>query len=244
MVNYPGSLDSLSNPGPTTKRNDPGFELDVAVSNLNDIDEALEAKLGIGATTPDAIHKSLKATAAGTSAWGYYQPTLIAPLATPNGATISFTSINQNFENLLIVLYARGSQAAASSNLLVRFNGSSSAEYEWQRMFANTTSVAASEGTGATAIEAAIIPAASATANKFGEAAIWIPAYARSANDKSARSNFMAVTSESSGAISTGQYAGCWRPSSIAAITQVDLLPSSGNFANGTVAALYGLPGV
>ena len=52
MVSYPSALDALSNPGATTKRNDPGFELHSVISSLNDIAEAVEVKVGIGATTP------------------------------------------------------------------------------------------------------------------------------------------------------------------------------------------------
>jgi len=71
MVNFPSSLDSLANPDETTFTDDPGFELDVVISRIHDILEALEAKVGIGTTTPDAAHKTAKATAAGVSAWGY-----------------------------------------------------------------------------------------------------------------------------------------------------------------------------
>lgn len=69
-INYPTSLDALANPTSTTLRNAPGFSLSGQVSALNDIAEALEAKLGIGASTPGASAGVLRRTAAGTSAWG------------------------------------------------------------------------------------------------------------------------------------------------------------------------------
>lgn len=68
MVNYPSSLDVLSNPAgtdPTT-----GALLhSVQHANANDILEALEAKLGIGASTPGASGV-LRVTSAGVSGWG------------------------------------------------------------------------------------------------------------------------------------------------------------------------------
>src|SRR5262245_23225645 len=70
MPNYPTSLDALANPTATTLRNDPGFELHAVVSTLNDIAEALEGKLGIGASTPGATAAVLRRTASGASAWG------------------------------------------------------------------------------------------------------------------------------------------------------------------------------
>jgi hypothetical protein len=68
MVNFPGSLDALANPGATTKRDATGFEHHLQHSDVNDIVEALMAKLGIGATTPDA-NEVLVGTGAGASAW-------------------------------------------------------------------------------------------------------------------------------------------------------------------------------
>jgi hypothetical protein len=73
LANFPAALDSLANPGPLTLRNDPGFELHSVISTLNDIAEALEAKLGIGASTPGASAAVLRRTAGGASAWGLLQ---------------------------------------------------------------------------------------------------------------------------------------------------------------------------
>lgn len=68
MPNYPTSLDSLANPLATTRRNDPGFELHTVISTLNDIVEALEAKLGTGGTAATA-GSVLRGSAAGVGTW-------------------------------------------------------------------------------------------------------------------------------------------------------------------------------
>lgn len=68
--NYPTSLDVLANPTATTNRDDAGFELHGVISRIQDILEALEAKLGTGASTPGASAAILRRTGAGASAWG------------------------------------------------------------------------------------------------------------------------------------------------------------------------------
>jgi hypothetical protein len=66
MPNYPSSLDSLSNPGPTTTQDEAGFELDVVIGRIHDILEALETKLGTGASTP-AVGEILNGTGSGST---------------------------------------------------------------------------------------------------------------------------------------------------------------------------------
>ena len=72
MSNYPTSLDSLVNPnsGDTTAAVDHAAQH----SNANDAIEALEAKLGIGASVA-ASGKLLRGTGAGSSAWDKDAPT-------------------------------------------------------------------------------------------------------------------------------------------------------------------------
>src|SRR5262252_2004637 len=72
-INFPASLDSLANPTATTRRNDPGFELHQVISNLNDIVEQLEAKLGTAASTA-AANTVLRGTGAGATVFGQVQP--------------------------------------------------------------------------------------------------------------------------------------------------------------------------
>jgi hypothetical protein len=80
---FPGALDALANPGPTTETDDAGFELDIVVSRLQNCIMAIEPKLGIGASTPGATAAVLRRTASGTSAWdlirsGDFGPGVIA----------------------------------------------------------------------------------------------------------------------------------------------------------------------
>jgi hypothetical protein len=69
-ANYPGSADVLANPTNLTNRDDVGFELHGVIARIQDILEALEAKVGIGSSTPGATAAVLRRTATGASAWG------------------------------------------------------------------------------------------------------------------------------------------------------------------------------
>jgi hypothetical protein len=71
---FPVSADVLANPTNLTNRDDPGFELHGVISRIQDILEALEAKVGIGSSTPGATAAVLRRTASGASAWGLVGP--------------------------------------------------------------------------------------------------------------------------------------------------------------------------
>lgn len=72
IMNYPTSLDSFTNPTGSDFLNSPNHVQQH--SDANDAIEALEAKLGIGASTP-ASNKLLRGTGAGSSAWDKDAPT-------------------------------------------------------------------------------------------------------------------------------------------------------------------------
>lgn len=72
MANFPTSLDSFVNPSSSDTMSAVGHAAQHA--NVNDAVEALEAKLGIGSSTP-ASGKLLRGTGAGQSAWDKDAPT-------------------------------------------------------------------------------------------------------------------------------------------------------------------------
>jgi hypothetical protein len=87
MPNYPTSLDSLANPTATTYRDDPGFELDVVISTLNDIAEQVETKVGVGGSNQSPVAgRVLGADGTGTSSWRQVATGDIAANATSQGS--------------------------------------------------------------------------------------------------------------------------------------------------------------
>lgn len=92
MPNFPGSLDSLANPSSSQYTDDSGFFLDVVISTLNDIAETLEAKVGVGSSTPTA-NTVLTGTGTGSSAWaGVATGMLIASAVTDRAVALGTTS--------------------------------------------------------------------------------------------------------------------------------------------------------
>lgn len=82
-TNYPGALDTLSNPSASSATNSPSHAAQHA--DANDAIEAIEAKLGTGATTPTA-NKLLFGTGTGTTAWqGLTSAQLLAILSDETG---------------------------------------------------------------------------------------------------------------------------------------------------------------
>jgi hypothetical protein len=240
VANFPASLDAMTNPTATTRRNDLGFELHAVISNLNDIVEALEAKLGIGSTSPDAVHKMLKATAGGTSAWGIYALTLISETIVAGAdATVTFSSIPQTFRDLLLVVRGKTDRAAATDTLSIQLNGDAGAHYWSQQMSAN----------GTTQTNAQLLAAASAVCGSIGGntgvvgmSTVRIGDYARTQWHKPLTYESFVVGSEGSLGVAADFGGAVWNQTT--AVTTVKAAPSNGiNFKVGTVVTLYGVPG-
>src|SRR5690349_20846594 len=68
-TDYPGAIDSLSNPSGSNYLDDGGVSHATQHANANDAIEAIETKVGTGSSTP-AAGKVLRSTGAGASAWG------------------------------------------------------------------------------------------------------------------------------------------------------------------------------
>ena len=241
MPNFPTSLDTLSNPTSTTLRNDPGFELDVVISTLNDIAEALEAKLGIGASTPTTAGDVAYVTGSGASAWGPRAAVRIAEttLGAP-AASVTLSSIPQMFRHLMLTASARNDVAATGlTSLGLRFNGDTGANYGYQLNVSTSSTVSTFGSVSATALDIGGTSQDSSTANNFCMNDLLILDYADTTMFKQARG----ISGGIEGANANmkeffGQ--GVWR--STAAITSVTLVPGAGNLIAGCRFTLYGLP--
>jgi hypothetical protein len=164
------------------------------------------------------------------SAW-----TRIAHTEVPSGgqAEIEFASISGSYTDLLILISARSTQNAGNDNLFVRFNTSSS---NFTARILEGTGAAANNDTSARYLGA--IPAATSTASTFGSIHVYIPNYTSSTGKN------YSVESVQENAQTTAYMhliSGYWNPSPQAAITNIVLDPSGGNFAEYTSATLYGI---
>jgi hypothetical protein len=147
-------------------------------------------------------------------------------------ASIDFTSIAASYTDLRIVLVA--TTDVNGRNLYLRFNSDSTTNYSntylvgtgAATLSGRTTSAAQINCTGGTVAISSTVP------HLF---AIDIFSYAGSTN-KTALIN---TNQDRNGTGSVGNVVGLWRSAS--AITSVNLLPQSDNFAIGTTATLYGI---
>lgn len=197
------------------------------------IGTALVAGSNITITVNDAGDTITIAASGGGGGGGAWTP-IAQTLLTVAAATIDFTSIPATYEDLVIVLQGRGTTAAVSTNMLMRFNNDSGANYDFSRWnrFGNNSNVAQ------TSAEIGSLMAATAPAGNSSQATIEINNYARTTLRKTA----FTLQGGDESTLAAGQYSHIsnmlWR--STAAINRVTILLAAGNFDIGTVATLYG----
>lgn len=152
-------------------------------------------------------------------------------------STITMSSIPQTFAHLRLVLQARDTQAVASLNALLRFNGDSGANYDAQYVAGSAAVASAAESLAATSIQFAI-PGASAGAGLFGATVIDIAQYAGTTGHKCAVMLSALKTGTATGNLTAAARVGFWR--STAAINQITLSAGTA-FDIGSRFTLYGL---
>jgi hypothetical protein len=142
-----------------------------------------------------------------------------------NAASVTFSSINQTYRDLIIVADAK-TVATGGRNFFVRFNNDTGSNYSNVNMFGNgsTASSSASTGTGA---GLSIIDA------NNGNNIIQIFDY--SATDK----HKTVLSRGNVAAIAVDARASRW--ANTAAITTITCLPDSNNWVSGSSFALYGI---
>jgi hypothetical protein len=155
-------------------------------------------------------------------------------------AGITFSSIPQTYNHLLLVVNARSAKASVNDWLSLRLNGDTGANYLAQTVNAAGGSASGNETLAAALVAFFQVPAASDPADQFGAARITIPAY-RSGVKKSAVAEFFSpqnvntgtMVAAASGQLWTGQVA-------ITSITVMSFTAAT-NLIIGSRATLYGL---
>lgn len=156
-----------------------------------------------------------------------------------SAASIDVTGISATYANLMMSIYARGDTASASTNTLMRFNGDTAANYDYQQLHGAGASATAVETFAATSSIVMVAPANTAGANLFGSAEVFIPHYAGSTNNKQFVSIAASKFGTTTGLLFVDIFGGGWR--STAAINQITLFPAAGNFVAGTRVTIHAL---
>jgi hypothetical protein len=156
-----------------------------------------------------------------------------------SAASIDVTGISNTYAHLMISIYSRGDTAAISTDVMMRFNGDTAANYDWQRAMGIAAATSAFETFAQTTMAVGFCPGSTAGANLFASQEVFIPNYAGSTNNKQHVSIHSMKAGTASTNLSVGIWGGSWR--SNAAINQVTLLPQAGNFVAGTRVTVHAL---
>lgn len=151
-INYPTSLDALTNPVSNDSLNTPSHSLQH--SDANDAIEAIETKLGIGnSPAGSAVANSvLRANGSGTTTWGV--PDALVPILTQSFTNVSGVTVDNIFNTTYFNYLIRATIATASGSptrligQLVNNSGGlfSGTYYQSFAWFRNTTSAQGAEG--------------------------------------------------------------------------------------------------
>jgi hypothetical protein len=155
-------------------------------------------------------------------------------------ASVTFSAISASYRHLQIRAQCRSDTVAVVTDLRVRFNGDTAANYYSQASYGQAAATGAAEGLAQTFVGVSDMSAASAPAGHAGAFAIELENYAATVFYK----QFTAQSNDSYGTATAQMIirnvGGRWQ--STAAINSVTLFPAAGNFIAGSTFTLYGLP--
>lgn len=154
-------------------------------------------------------------------------------------SSITFSSIPPTVNHLVLMWQARGEAVATSAALLLRFNGDTTAAYDYSlNQTANSTNTATT-ATAQTAVRGGIMTAASAAAGLAGAGVITIYNINGTAFQKELTYECHVRLGTGAADIVREDGAGNWRSTS--AITSLTVLASSSNLAASSLFTLYGV---
>ena len=156
-----------------------------------------------------------------------------------NTATVTFSSIPQDFTHLRLVAMVRSTKASLLDTMNMTVNGDSGTHYEYASMTVSnggTSSFATSSSADSKLIVSDAICAGSAAANVFSRFQMDIPYYT---DTVAATKNITATNNAATNPLIIA--GGNWIPTSSAAITSLSLTVGSGSFLTASQFTLYGL---
>jgi len=160
-------------------------------------------------------------------------------------ASITTPTLPQTYAGLHVVWTARSDGAATSENMLVRFNGDSTAgHWNWEFNRFIGTGVSSGESLNNNCYYSGDMAGATAEANATGSGTIWIPGYSLSIRQTviSIAGSVMGANSGVTGFMGVTNNAGRWSQS--APITTITFFPGGGNFISPfTRIQVYGIDG-
>jgi len=156
-----------------------------------------------------------------------------------NGSNPTFSSIPQNFQHLQLRCYMRAAGATSYQYVYFRLNGDTGSNYAYKYLNGNGTSAVTSASFGGGYGLIGYSASNSNTTGIFSTVIIDILDYTSTTKNKTLRSlNGMDINASGS---NSGLWSALWTPSTIAAITQIDIGPDSYGCLAGSRFDLYGI---
>lgn len=146
--------------------------------------------------------------------------------------------ISTSFNHLLILAYARTTQAVVVSTAPITVNNDTAGNYDRQNITGTAAVASAAEAIAGTNIANPGVPGASAVAGSFAAILLVIPAYAQTTGHKTGLT-FSGYGEDTSGDMRVSVTVGRWR--NTAAISRLAITAGSGNLLAGSRLTVYGI---
>lgn len=212
---------------------------DLTAQMMTDAFVRLDTAASQTLTGPLVIPPAIGVAAAATS-YGSMPIKIVENLLAGIAATVTFSSIPTGFRHIAFDWLARGDAVVTSSNLLAQLNGDTAANYDII-LLQGSSAVTAFESLGQVAGFFGTIPAASATANYFGQGEAKIRYYQSLTSDKIMESSYAFWSANTTGTGVTARGGSKWRTTN-AAVNAILVKPTSGNFIAGSLFRMVGEP--
>jgi hypothetical protein len=189
-----------------------------------------------------SISLKYKSKQGSLTAPGDVDPGAMIPIATTTlstaTATVTFSSIPQEYEHLQIRMITRSTNTASTGGdwVFIRFNGDTGSNYTWHRLYGSGASGSADAATSQTSTRVGVSPRDGTTASAYGAGVCDILDYTNTNKYTTQRS---LVGNDRNGSGEIVLYSGLWLNTN--AITTITLLPEQDNFKQYSSFALYGI---
>jgi hypothetical protein len=154
-------------------------------------------------------------------------------------ASVTFSSIPSTYNDLKLVVSARGDVSALLGAVKVAFNGDSATNYSYTNLLGNSSAASSTRASSATSDLIINQDDATATASTFGSCEIYIPNY----NSTGSKPWFNIDVTEDNAvtAASADIQANAHLYRGASGISSITLTPNSGNFVQYSNFYLYGI---
>lgn len=196
-----------------------------------------DSTLAADSDTRVPSQKAVKAHVAAASVGAVISDQLLVSPA----AVITFASIPGTYASLVIAYQCRGDASATIIEMRVRVNGDTGSNYNFQWVRTANATLASGATVATSTARLTYFPAANATSGYAGDGTFEIVNYAGSTFFKTVQ--IKSSREENGAAANMRNEWGHLTWKNTAPITQIELLPSGGNFIAGSRFTLYGISG-